>query len=71
LACLSVEESLLHIHGPQVWRQSGYWKILLALGWQIQFGRRVVILSHVHGPLVLKLKKSGYWKIAQSLGQYF
>jgi hypothetical protein len=58
---------LSHIHGPQAWRRSGYWKIAQSLGWQILEGRSMMILSHIHGPQ--EWRRSGYWMIAQSLGK--
>jgi hypothetical protein len=54
---------LSHIHGPQAWRRSGYWKIA-----QVLEGRSMMILSHIHGPQAWR--RSGYWKIAQSLVWY-
>ena len=53
-----------HVHGPQAWRKSGYWKIHYVLGWQ---GWSMMILSHVHGPQAWR--KSGYWKILQGCGR--
>ena len=34
---------LSHVHGPQAWRKSGYWKILQGCGRQMQVGRSGMI----------------------------
>jgi hypothetical protein len=61
LSELEVEESFLHVHGPQEWRRSGYWMILQVLVLHMQGGRSMMILSHIHGPQAWR--RSGYLKI--------
>jgi hypothetical protein len=41
--------------------------ILHVLGQQMQIGRRMIILSHIHGPQAWR--RGGYWMILQVLGQ--
>jgi hypothetical protein len=41
--------------------------ILHVLGQQMQIGRRMIILSHIHG--LLAWRRSGYWMILHVLGE--